>query len=62
MAGINSLQQRATTTKKKQLSVLSRGRRKPLSVIYSPELAATGHMCTEWIMLVSCDSELKGYL
>lgn len=48
-------------TQKKQLSI-SCGRRKPLSVIYSPELEATGHVCTEWIMLVLCDSELNGYL
>lgn len=47
---------------KKQLSLLSCARRKPLSVIYSPELAATGHVCAEWIMLLLCDSELKGYL
>lgn len=49
------------TSKKKKLSI-SCGRRKPLSVIYSPELEATGHVCTEWIMLVLCDSELNGYL
>lgn len=56
----NSLQQQGTTTKK-QLS-LSCSRQKPLIVIYFLVLAATGHVCAEWIMLVWCDSELKGYL
>lgn len=60
VTGTNSLQQQATTTKK-QLS-LSCSRRKPLSVIDSAELAATGRVHAEWIMLVLCDSELKGYL
>lgn len=60
MTGTNSLQQQGTTTKKAAL--FSCSRQKPLIVIYFPAWAATGHMCVEWIMLVWCDSELKGYL
>lgn len=46
---------------KKQL-LISCSLRKPLSVIYSQKLEATGHMCAEWITLVSRGSELNGYL